>query len=264
LPWPAPWCIGFPPTLELLRCGQITYLHAMKLAEAVTGFDTETTAKIEQRVLARAADQTLSQFAASLRRAVIAADPRRAEQRHHDAIAERRVVFTPQDDAVTELWALLPAAGATVIETVLHSLASGQRDARSADQRRADALVDVFTRVLGEPGLPEQHGQRPAINVTVPISTLLGCDEQPAHLDGHGPITATHRPPPRRRPHRHLAPADHRRHRPTPQLRPPHPPATRQPHRPRPRPRPNLPIPRLPTSSQAVRPRPRRALGLRR
>jgi hypothetical protein len=24
----------------------------------------------------------------------------------------------------------------------------------------------------------------------VPISTLLGCDEQPAHLDGYGPITA--------------------------------------------------------------------------
>ncbi|HEY3087373.1 MAG TPA: DUF222 domain-containing protein, partial [Jatrophihabitantaceae bacterium] len=47
------------------------------------------------------------------------------------------------------------------------SLPSAQTDARSADQRRADALVDVFTRVLGDPALPEQHGQRPAINVTV-------------------------------------------------------------------------------------------------
>jgi hypothetical protein len=73
---------------------------------------------------------------------------------------------------------------------VLNSLPSAQTDARSADQRRADALVDVFTRVLGDPALPERHGQRPAINVTVPISTLLGCDEQPAHLDGYGPITA--------------------------------------------------------------------------
>jgi hypothetical protein len=73
---------------------------------------------------------------------------------------------------------------------VLNSLPSAQTDARTADQRRADALVDVFARVLGDPGLPERHGQRPAINVTVPISTLLGCDEQPAHLDGYGPITA--------------------------------------------------------------------------
>jgi Domain of unknown function (DUF222) len=179
-----------PATLNLLRSGQLTYLHARKLAEAVTPFDDQATAKIEDRVLTRAADQTLSQFAASLRRAVIAADPRRAEQRHEDAIEARRVVFTPQDDGITELWALLPAEGAALIEAVLNSLASGQTDTRSADQRRADALIDVFTRVLSDPSLPEQHGQRPAINVTVPLSTLLGCDEQPAHLDGYGPITA--------------------------------------------------------------------------
>jgi uncharacterized protein DUF222 len=77
-----------------------------------------------------------------------------------------------------------------VIEAVLNSLGSAQTDARTADQRRADALIDVFAPVLGEPDLPEQHGQRPAINVTVSLGTLLGCDEQPAHLDGHGPITA--------------------------------------------------------------------------
>jgi Domain of unknown function (DUF222) len=179
-----------PATLDLLRRGQLTYLHAMKLAEAITPFDQETSAEIEQRVLGRAPEQSLSQFGASLRRAVIAADPRRAEQRHQDALGQRRVVFTPQDDGITELWALLPADGAALIETVLSSLATGQSDARSADQRRADALVDVFARVLSDPGLPEAHGQRPAINVTVSIATLLDCDDQPAHLDGYGPITA--------------------------------------------------------------------------
>jgi hypothetical protein len=179
-----------PATLELLRGGQLSYLHAMKLAEAVTAFDDQTTARIEQRVLTRAHEQSLSQFGASLRRAVIAADPRHADQRHQDAITARRVVFSPQDDGITELWALLPAEGAALIEAVLNSLATTHTDDRSADQRRADALVDVFARVLGDPALPEQHGQRPAIHVTVSISTLLGCDNQPAHLDGYGPITA--------------------------------------------------------------------------
>jgi Domain of unknown function (DUF222) len=179
-----------PATLDLLRSGQLTYLHAMKLAEGVTPFDDEVASEIEERVLVRAPEQALAQFGASLRRAVIGVDPRRAEQRHEDAIEQRRVVFTPQDDGITELWALLPAEGAVLIEAVLHSLASGQTDARSADQRRADALIDVFARVLADPNLPEQHGQRPAIQVTVPLSTLLGCDEQPAHLDGYGPITA--------------------------------------------------------------------------
>ena len=132
-----------PATLGLLRTGRVTYLHAMKLADAVNPFDTETTAKIERRLLARAPEQTLSQFGASLRRAVITADPRRAEQRHADAVAGRRVVFTPQDDGVTELWALLPADGAAVIETVLNFLGNGQTDARRrpAPRRRAGRRV---------------------------------------------------------------------------------------------------------------------------
>src|SRR5215468_11267522 len=45
-----------PATLERLRTGQLTYLHAMKLAESTTPFDTETTAKIEQRVLSGACE----------------------------------------------------------------------------------------------------------------------------------------------------------------------------------------------------------------
>src|SRR6516164_6863879 len=57
-----------PATLELLRRGEITYLHAMKLAEAVIPFDADTTAKVEQRVLGRAPEQTLARFGTSLRR----------------------------------------------------------------------------------------------------------------------------------------------------------------------------------------------------
>jgi len=85
--------------------------------------------------------------------------------------------------------ALLQAAQQQIL-AVLNSLGNAQTDDRSADQRRADALVDVFARVLADPSLPEQHGKRPAIQVTVPLSTLPGCDNQPAHLDRYGPITA--------------------------------------------------------------------------
>jgi hypothetical protein len=37
---------------------------------------------------------------------------------------------------------------------------------------------------------PRYHGLRPQINVSVALSTLLGTDEQPGELDGHGPIPA--------------------------------------------------------------------------
>jgi hypothetical protein len=182
-----------PATVERLARGEITYLQARKLAEAVTPFDDGTCGVIEEKVLRRAGEQTLSQFSATLRRLVLSADPRRAEQRHADALAERRVVITPADDGMAQLWALLPAEGAALIGCVLDALAvktPGQT--RTADQRRADALIDVFARVIADPKLPEQQDMRPSVQVTVAASTLLGADNQPGELTGYGPITAEH------------------------------------------------------------------------
>ena len=181
-----------PGTARALTAGEISYLHAVKLADAVKDFEASVAAAVEARVLPRAGSQTVGQFAASVQRAVLAADPRTGERRHADALARRRVGTSPADDGMATLWALLPAEGAALIGCVLDSLASlrDAQDERSCDQRRADALVDVFARVLGDRALPEQHGARPAIQVTVALSTLLGLDDRPGDLAGYGPITA--------------------------------------------------------------------------
>ncbi len=44
---------------------------------------------------------------------------------------------------------------------------------------------------LHDPLLPRAQGMRPSIQVTVAASTLLGLDEQPGELAGHGPIPAS-------------------------------------------------------------------------
>jgi hypothetical protein len=101
------------------------------------------------------------------------------------------VVFTAQTDGTTQRWALLPAEGAVAIAERLQKEADRVKKldadagiARTADQRRADALVGLATGVLG----PPSTGLRPQINVTVAASTLLGVDDQAAELDGYGPI----------------------------------------------------------------------------
>jgi hypothetical protein len=144
---------------------------------------------VEQRVLARASQQSIGQFAAAVRRAVLAADPRQAEQRNQDAMAQRRVVFSSQPDAMSEQWALLPALGAAALHARLDADAERMKilDAaagisRTADQRRADALVALATGT--------DAGLRPAVNVTVALSTVLQLDDQPGELDGYGPIPA--------------------------------------------------------------------------
>jgi hypothetical protein len=180
-------------TLRLLDRGAITYLHAMTLAENTYNLDNATTATVEDRVLRRAPQQTLAQFKASVRRAVAAADPATIEAQRDHAMTERRVCLTAREDGMAELWALLPAEGAAAVMTAVDALASATPadDPRTADQRRADALIDLAITALHDPLLPRAQGMRPAVQVTIALPTLLGCDDQPGELAGHGPVPAS-------------------------------------------------------------------------
>jgi hypothetical protein len=70
------------------------------------------------------------------------------------------------------------------------------KDARTAEQRRADVAADLFAHILHNGldwlgrRLPDQHRRRPHIEVVVPATTLLGLDDEPAELTGYGPIPA--------------------------------------------------------------------------
>ncbi len=182
-----------PETGRALHRGRIGYLHAMTLTEATYGLDADTAAAVEARVLPRAGGQTLAEFKRSVRRAVHTLNPARVEEQRAHAMTERRVCVTARDDGMAELWALLPAEGAAAVMAAVDCLASvtSATDPRSADQRRADALVDLGVAALHDPLLPKARGLRPSIHVTVAASTLLGLDEQPGELAGHGPIPAS-------------------------------------------------------------------------
>jgi hypothetical protein len=63
-------------------------------------------------------------------------------------------------------------------------------DDRTVSQKRSDVLADLGVLALNETSTTWQ-GQRPAVGVTVALSTLLGIDEQPGELDGYGCIPAS-------------------------------------------------------------------------
>jgi hypothetical protein len=111
-------------------------------------------------VLQRAPEQALSNFTASLKRAVLAlAPPKTVEEAQHEAMQDRRVVVTPLADGMAQLWALLPAGGAAAVMTAggaaavmtaVNALADRVQpdDPRCVEQRRADALVQTGIDVL--------------------------------------------------------------------------------------------------------------------
>jgi hypothetical protein len=170
-----------PDTLAAMRQGVFGWRHAEKLASSVVKLSDEDTATVEARVLRRAGEQTYSQFAQAVRRAVAAVDTRTAEQAAEDSRAGRRIVFTPQNDALGEIWAQLPYEQVRAIEERVRALADTWKghDERTADQRRADAFVQLCLATPETGG-----GLRPLVNITISLDTLLAVREHPADLDG--------------------------------------------------------------------------------
>jgi hypothetical protein len=74
-----------------------------------------------------------------------------------------------------------------------NELATHTPTPRTINQLRADALVDICAHILTDPTLPKRQGQRPTVQVTGGILTLLGRRNDPGELTDYGPITAPHR-----------------------------------------------------------------------
>lgn len=186
-----------PSTLAALREGKIRYRQAAALSEAVEPLEDTAAALVESRVLDRATGQTTAETRRAIRRAVLAVDPRSAQERHERALLGREVTAWPTEDGMGQLTAHLSAEGlATVMaaldavaDRLLHAGAKGDV-VPTVEARRADALVEIARAALGNPDLPLRHGSRPQIHVLVQASTLKGQDDAPAELAGYGAISA--------------------------------------------------------------------------
>lgn len=160
-------------------CEQVSYLD-VATAEIVAG-------EAVDYATAPGRCRTAPQLREWLRRRVVAANPGAAEQRRQQAIGGRRVVITPGDDGMSELWALLPSVQARQIQQALSAAAQqlgagAGGDARSMDQRRADTLVDLL--------LGRAEPAPVSIGVIVRADTLSGASHAPGWVTGLGPITS--------------------------------------------------------------------------
>lgn len=89
------------------------------------------------------------------------------------------------DSAARDDYAIFGEGTFTTDPTVEHIPA----DMRTIDQVRADLLIDLL--LAADPSAANGSGLdniRGRIHVTVASTTLAGCDERPAELDGHGPL----------------------------------------------------------------------------
>jgi hypothetical protein len=176
--------VRLPSLMAVWSAGRIDERKAAVIVEGLRDVDPVFADALAGQAARHAAERTAPQLRAWLGRRVIAADPGGAKLRHARASAGRRVTLTPLADGMAEVAALLPAVQARQLYDTVNAAAyeAGAGDARTADQRRADALMDL---VCGRAVPP-----RIQLQVTVPAGTLLGEAAQPGWLAGVGPITA--------------------------------------------------------------------------
>ena len=201
------------PARAALQRGELSLAHLRRLDEDTFPLGEPQTAAVLKRVLPGCGEITAAAFSRRIRRAVLACDTRAAEEKHRDGLAERRVAIRDEGAGMMSLWALLPAEACLAIFNALTHAAHTTplpepeceiaKDERTADQRRADMLVELITgatvttgdatagtdREAAGPALTIR-GLRPAVQVTIPLAALLGLSEAPGVLDGYGPITA--------------------------------------------------------------------------
>ncbi|GAA1514491.1 hypothetical protein BJ978_002199 [Agromyces terreus] len=196
-------------TLAALESGVLGLTQVRSVLELTQGVPAEVADAVERVALdaaeAASADGTVSTNA-DLRRRM-----RRVRERLHPeplvdrrarAAVERRICLEPAHDGMAWLSLYLEAERAVAIERRLEALAHrdpAAGDLRTLAQRGLDAAAELLLgeasgtasgAVTGTASGAVTGVVQPRINVTVPVLTLLGLDDEPADLEGYGPIDA--------------------------------------------------------------------------
>jgi hypothetical protein len=202
-----------PMTLTALGLGRISFQHARVMCDETANLEPAAAAALEAHFLdPDAPNAARGCFAGELAPGRFRARARAWRERHHPVSIEarhtksakdRRLEYTPDRDGMAWLSAYLPADQAAGIwdrTTATARALQGPTETRTLTQLRADVAAGwLLTAGPGVDGTESSASAgsappgdvpspRAQVLVTVPVFSLLGQTEEPAKLDGYGPI----------------------------------------------------------------------------
>ncbi|MFT3799554.1 DUF222 domain-containing protein [Microbacterium sp.] len=165
------------------------------LAASLPDDDTASWAAFDDAVSGFAATAAPGRFRTRARAARERAYREPLQERHARAADGRCVWVDPLLDGMAQLSVIGPAADIHAIDAHIDDLATHlatvDGETRTKAQLRADALFGLFSQgahaVAKDPDSPSS-GIVPTVRVTIPVLTLMGHSDEPATLDGFGPI----------------------------------------------------------------------------
>ncbi|MDM7855176.1 HNH endonuclease signature motif containing protein [Cellulomonas alba] len=188
-----------PVLADGLRSGVLDQRKVDVLLDEMARLPRDDADDVLRAAVADADGLTAPLLRRTTRRLVSAVDPDAAAKRAQKSRAERCVRLDWASDSMAWVAALLPAAEAVAVFSVvdlLADVAAAAQDDRTLAQRRADAFSGIFETILATGGTPDgtrvptRQGRAAGVHLTLAASTLAGHDDLPGELAGYGPIPA--------------------------------------------------------------------------
>jgi Domain of unknown function (DUF222)/HNH endonuclease len=180
-------------SIAAVEDGRLGFAHLALMAGTARAFQESPTATAfeEQPLLDQAMTHTLSRFRADCAHARHAHDAQAFQAEQLRDVEHRTLEVRTSEGGAVFIKAFLDPVGGATLCTALDSLArrTGTDDARPRARRYADALVELAGHSLDASLLPRVGGQRPHLQVTTSLETLVGGVGAPAGmLERAGPI----------------------------------------------------------------------------
>ena len=186
----------YPESSQAMVEGEIGFAHLALIARTAAAIaDSEGPGKPfdEMRLLEKAREFSVGRFRDFCHHARHAADPDGYARDEVEGVEARSLTLSTGQGGMVWLRGLLDPEGGATVRSALEPLArrSGKDDHRKRDRRLGDALVEAAHRLLDGGRLPQRATQRPHLQVTTTLETLLGHTGSPAaDLEFSIPISA--------------------------------------------------------------------------
>ncbi|AKU18819.1 hypothetical protein VV02_10625 [Luteipulveratus mongoliensis] len=176
-----------PCTMRALARGDISERVADAAVRQTSHLEPADRRAVDALAAPRLPDMSLREADAAVRRLAYQRDPEGSVARIAAAARDRAVWSRPAPDCMSRLSAILPAAQGVAAYASLDQQARhlrAQGDGRTLSQLRADVLVERLTGQASAEAVPVEVG------ITMTVEALLDDSDEPAYVDGHGPVPA--------------------------------------------------------------------------
>ncbi|KAF2411688.1 hypothetical protein B1729_19010 [Microbacterium sp. B35-04] len=181
-----------PGVWNAFRAGLVSAQNATTVAQQAASFPddaTEAWGRFDEAVETAAQTLPPGKFRVRARVARERLHPESLEVRHQRAAEDRNAWFQADHDGMATLTVFGPADKVLSVhdraDAHARHLRSQPGETRTLAQLRADVLLEMMAAATID---ESETRRRPSVAITVPVMTLLGLDDEPATLDGYGPI----------------------------------------------------------------------------